>query len=197
MSSAGGLVDRPVQVQRVSLRSGAASPALPADRGLPVKLAVADARPFIHLLPTDEWSRVGRPNEELTPGRPLGAGEQLLSVVRHGAVRLGTSQGGQVREAVELAFPANVGDLQLAAPDGAGGYVVVVHLWRDAPAADQYQVVHVAHSRVVQTFAVARRDFARTAALSSFRLGPDRLLFQLTSSPDGVRVLRYRIGGAA
>jgi hypothetical protein len=117
--------------------------------------------------------------------------------VRDGVVRLGTVKDGQVRNAVELAFPANVGDLQVAEPDGAGGYVAVVHLWRDAPAGDQYQVVHIARDRVLRTFAVARRDFARTAALSAFRLGPDGSLFQLTSSPGGVRVLRYRIGGAA
>jgi hypothetical protein len=197
MSSVGGRLDRPVHVLRVPPGSGGASAAVTAGRGLPVRLAVAGSMPFVHMLPSDEWTQVGGPNGQMTPGRPLGGGEQLLSVVRDGAVRLGTAHGNTVRDAVELVFPANVGDLQLAAPDGAGGYVVVVHLWRDRRDADQYQVVHVSGGRVMQTFAVARRDFARTAALSAFRLGPNGSLFQLTSSPDGVRVLRYRIGGAA
>jgi hypothetical protein len=196
LSSEGGSAGRAITVQHVPAGARRPTVALDAGRGLPVRLALARGVPYVHLLPTDEWSRVGGLDGAMTPGLPLGGGDQLLSVVRPGTVRLGIARGRTVRDALELAFGANVGDLQLAAPDGAGGYVVVVHVWRDAPAADRYQVVRVAGDRVVQTFAVARRDFARTAALSSFRLGPDGSLFQLTSSPDGVRVLRYRIGGA-
>jgi hypothetical protein len=76
--------------------------------------------------------------------------------------------------------------------------VVIVHVARGEPhPVDAYQVVHVIGSRVARTFAVARADFADAAALSRFRLGPDTWLYQLTSSPDGVRVLRYRIGGVS
>jgi hypothetical protein len=203
LSSAGGRGDRPVTVRWVSLgdvpNSAADDRRAPVmvGRGLPVRLALAGAAPYVHLLPTDEWSEAEYPNGPLTPGRPLAGGGQLLSVVREGAVRLAVARGRRVLAPVELRFAASVADLQLAALDGDGGYIVVVHLWRDEPAADQYQVVHVAAGRVVQTFAVARKDFARTAALSAFRLGHDGSLFQLTSSPDGVRVLRYEIGGAA
>jgi len=62
-------------------------------------------------------------------------------------------------------------------------------------AADQYQVVHVSRGRVVGTFAVARHDFARAAPLAQFRLDSDGGLYQLVSFPDGVRVLRYEMGG--
>jgi len=74
--------------------------------------------------------------------------------------------------------------------------VVVVNVARGGPSpADQYQVVRVRGDRVVSTFAVARHDFAHCDPLSRFRLGPDGDLYELASSSDGIRVVRFGIGG--
>ena len=70
----------------------------------------------------------------------------------------------------------------------------MVHLWRDRPPADQYQVVHVSGGRVAATFAVGDRRFADTPPLGRFRLGRDGALYQLVTDQEGVRILRYDLG---
>ena len=94
----------------------------------------------------------------------------------------------------DLTGSVRFGDVALAEPDGAGGYVVVVHVWRAAPSpADQYQVIRVAGGRVLGTFAVANTSFAETPSLSRFRLGKDGRLYQMTSSPSGVKIVRFEL----
>ena len=103
--------------------------------------------------------------------------------------------GDRVSGAVEIVSTVRFGEVALAEPDGAGGYVVVVHTWRAAPIpADQYQVMHVAGGRVLGTFAVANTLFAETPPLSRFRLGKDGQLYQMTSSPSGVKIVRFELG---
>jgi hypothetical protein len=198
MSSNGGAVDRAVTLRRIARRSEAAGPPVPIARGIPERLAVAAGRSYVRTLPQDEWRADPGADAPLTTGRPLAGGDQLLSVARGRTVRLAVVRAGLVHDAVELSFSTDVGELALAEPDGHGGYVVVVHVARQAPTvSDQYQVVHVENGAVTSTFGVARRDFAGSAALARFRLGPDGALYQLASSSDGVRVVRFAIGGAA
>jgi hypothetical protein len=95
---------------------------------------------------------------------------------------------------VELRSPYRFGELALAEPDGHGGYVAVVHVATDGPVpADQYQVVAVHGDGSLETFAVANQEFAETAPLSKFRLGPDGAVYQLASGPSGIRIVRYDI----
>src|SRR5437588_8280693 len=102
----------------------------------------------------------------------------------------------RVADPVELAFAQHVGEIALAEPDGSGGYLVVVHVWQASPvAADQYQVVHVGQDLSVRTFAVASAGYADSMPVSRFRLGGDGALYQLASSRDGVRIVRYDLGG--
>jgi hypothetical protein len=80
----------------------------------------------------------------------------------------------------------------LAEPDGSGGYVVVVRVWRWKPKpADQFQVIHISKGRVAETFAVSSRSFADTPPLSRFRLGGDGRIYQLVTGPDGIRIVRF------
>ena len=131
-------------------------------------------------------------------GRPLADGEQLLKVVDAGSLRLGTVGDGAVTDAVELTSSVALGEAALAEQDGRGGYVAVVHVWRDAPEpADQFQVLHVRADGGVSAFCTPNAEFAQTAALSKFRLGADGYLYQLTSWSAGMRIARYRIGGMA
>jgi hypothetical protein len=156
----------------------------------------ADGRPSLHVLPDDAWLSVRDPGTE-TAGMPVEGGGQLLKVVDGDTVRLGTVRDGNVEDAVELRFSQSLGELALAEPDGSHGYWIVVHTGQDQPdPADQYQVVHVDGDRQVTTFAVPHQEFAETMPLSKFRLGPDGDLHAITSSSDGVRILRYDLGGS-
>jgi hypothetical protein len=48
---------------------------------------------------------------------------------------------------------------------------------------------------VAQTFAVSSRSFADTPPLSRFRLGDDGRLYQLVSTPAGIRIVRFELKG--
>ena len=190
-----------LQVRRVSGSGSVSAPALLGE-GVPGELRVAGGRAYANLLPTDAWTEVPAPGEELgispgvDPGLPLPGGRELLRVARSDSVRLGTVLGGQVTDAVELRSTANIGDVALAEPDGSGGYWVVVHVWQQEPTADQYQVVDVRGGRVFTTFAVSAQQFATAPPLNRFRLVGGSL-YQMTSSPEGLQIVRYGLGGAS
>jgi hypothetical protein len=163
----------------------------------PSELRTAGLTPYLHVLPEDVWLPAGAAGGPARTGRPLADGSELLKVVDGNAVRLGTVVNGQVTHAVELTFQTQVGEIALAEPDGAGGYWAVVHVAQDSPTpADQFQVVHVRSNLSVSTFAVANQDFSDVVPMSKFRLGRDGELYALESSSDGVRIVRYDLGGA-
>ena len=70
-------------------------------------------------------------------------------------------------------------------------YVAVIRV----VSADAYEVAHVRRDMSVDAFAVPARQFAATMPQSRFRLGPAGALYQLTTFPDGARILRYAMGG--
>jgi hypothetical protein len=152
----------------------------------------------VRLLPLDAWFRVdsaGEPDDVQhapTTGRPLDSGSSLIRVGWQGSVRLGYVTGDDVTDAVELSSAQHLGEVALAEPDGTGGFWVVVHVWQVGPApADQFQVLHVASGEIVASFAVADQRFADTPPLSRFRAGGDGNLYQMTTSPEGMRIVRY------
>jgi hypothetical protein len=197
-SSLGGDVDRPISLREIAREGRGAGPALVVGHGIPERLDAASGRPWMQVLPEDEWRAAAPAGGTLSLGRPMAGGTALVSVVRTGSVHLALATRRGVSNAVELAFDANLGELALAEPYGADGYVVVVHVARGGiHPADQYQAVVVRNGGVSSTFAIARFDYARCAPLSRFRLGPDGALYQLASFPDGVRVVRYDLGGDA
>jgi hypothetical protein len=150
---------------------------------------------FVRVLPLDAWVRVGGPAGAISAGLPGPDGGELIRIGRERSVRVATVSGDRVIRAVELTSGWRLGEVALAQPDGRGGFVVVVRVARALPApADQYQVVQVSGGRIVGTFAVASDDFAQSPPASRFRLGPDARLYQLTSSPEGVRIVRFGIG---
>ncbi|HYT30654.1 MAG TPA: hypothetical protein VEN82_07735, partial [Actinomycetota bacterium] len=165
---------------------------------VPSEIRAVGGGAAVKTLPVDAWRTLGPRGLEpgLDTGRPLSDGGQLLTVARPNEVRLATLRGAVVSRAVRIGSSAALGELGLAEPDGKGGYVVVVHVWRQEPTpADQYEVVHVASGGRVTAFGVPNAAFAQTAALSKFRLGADGTLYELTSSPDGMRIVRFQIGG--
>ena len=158
---------------------------------------------FVHLFPLDAWVPVAGPSSArgtagLSVGEPLKGGRRLVSVVRARRVRLATVDEGRIRDAVELWFRRELGELALAATYGDDGYVAVVHVWRGGPhPADAFQVVRVAGGRIASSFLLPSRSYTSGVPQSSFRLGPDGALYQLRTLPTGVRVVRYRIGGGS
>jgi hypothetical protein len=189
----------PAEVRTIDA-AGVAGSSVSIGEGLPSQLRTVGDRAFAKLLPLDAWTELRGGLAPPTTGLPLGDGRELLSVVRplDDAVRLGLVSGGLVVDAVELRLADHVGELALAEAMADGGYLAVVRVARDGPnAADQYLVVRVSADRRVSVFPVASRTFAGPAPLSRFRLGEDGRLYQLATSPDGVRILRFEIGGAS
>jgi hypothetical protein len=165
------------------------------------QLRTARTRAYAELLPLDAWVRlpgVGMPPRSLDSmvGRPLPSGKRLLRVGTERSVRLGVVRDERVHRAVELRSAHRFGEVALAEPDGSGGYVVVVRVWRwGTVPADQFQVIHISRGRVAEAFAVSSRNFAEVRPLSRFRLGGDGHLYELVSSPRGVRVVRFELKG--
>ena len=148
---------------------------------------------YARFLPLDAWTAFPGGSGQPNTGLPLPGGGQFLRSVVDDSVRLGIADGTRVRGAVELRSTQTLGDLAFASTDGDGGYVAVVRVVNGGT--DQYEVVHVRRDLSVDAFAVPSHQYAGTMPAGRFRLGPDGALYQLITSPDGLRILRYEIGG--
>ena len=183
-----------VAVQPVS-STGTAGASSAIGDGILSEIRTDGSQAFVNMLPVDAWVRFGTSPSTATVGRPVAGGAQLLRVDDGQSIRLGTVRGGGVTNAVELRAHERFGDLAMAEPDGAGGYWVVTRVWRAQPAAEQYQAIHVSNGRIAASFAIRDESFAETPPSSRFRLGHDGNLYQLTTSPDGMRIVRFDLGG--
>jgi len=202
-SASGRLAVTPVDA------SGAARLWLTAGTGIAGAVRSVGGSAYVHVLPLDAWVRVpgSRTGEAGSAawstdapgaGEPLSDGRQLLSVERGRRVRLATVVDGRVRDAIELIFRRELGEVALAEPDRAGGYLVVVHVWRDGfRPADAYQAVRVDGGRVVSTFLLPSRAYASGSPQSTVRVGPHGRLYQLETRADGLRIVRYEMGGVS
>ena len=186
--------------------SGVAPPAVPVGKALSSHIRAAGGSAFVNLLPTDAWVRVPTGRDplpspfagQLAVGHPIGGDAQLLRVGSSTAVRLAGVSGERLSNAVEIRSEVPLGDVALAEPDGSGGYLCVVRVWRGGPSpADQYQVLHIKRGKVVKTFAVSSEQYADTPPLSTFRLGRDGDLYQLATGPSGFRIFRFDLGEEA
>jgi hypothetical protein len=183
--------------------AGRVGPALSLGTALQGQIRTDGQEAVADLLPQDRWVAVepdrfgSLARSGTTSGRPV-QGTQLLRVIDEHSLRLGTVSGGRVVDAVEVRFSGRLGEVALAETDGSGGYWAVVHVWRSSPGpADQFQVVHLASGRIVESFAVGDSRFADTPPLGRFRLGLDGNLYQLMTRSDGVRIVRYKLGGGS
>jgi hypothetical protein len=187
-------------VQAVS--AGGVAPAVPVGDGVISQLRVAGNGAFGLLLPLDAWVWVPAAGDQapdspvLRPGLPISAGSSLVRIGTEQHVRLAVVGGDTVNDALELRSRHNLGEISLAEADGRGGYWVVVHAWRGGLSpADHYEALHVVDGRVAAAFATASGSFSDVPPMSRFRLSPDGHLYQLTSSPGGMRLVRYDLGG--
>jgi hypothetical protein len=183
--------------------AGSIGPPASLGEGLGAHLDTMGADAFADLLPLDAWVAVPRPGGSLSAsppiqvGRPVSAHSEILRIARPDSIRLATLTLGTVTDAVELQSTQALGEVELADADGDGGYWVVVRVWQDGQEpAGQYQVVHVHGDVVLDSFAVADREFATVPPLNRFRLAGG-YLYQMTTSPEGTHIVRYHLGGAA
>ncbi len=171
-------------------------------RGIAGQVRTVAGEPYVNLYPLDAWvpaSFEGGPSggiagdsDRIFLGLPTVSGAELLRIGDQDGIRLAMARDALVTDAVELRSGQLLGGLLLAESDGGNGYWVVVHTWREVPTpADQYQVLHVAGRRMASTFAVGDDRFAETPPLSRFRLGADGALYQMRTSPDGMRIVRF------
>jgi len=148
---------------------------------------------YAQFLPLDAWTAFPGGSAAAATGMPQAGGAELLQSVVDDGVRVGIADGSRVRRAIELRSMQTLGDLTFASADGDGGYVAVVRVV--SRGSDQYEVAHVRRDLSVEAFAVPGRQYAGTMSHGKFRLGPDGALYQLMTSPDGLRIVRYEIGG--
>lgn len=183
---------------------GTVEPARSLGEALSAHVRTVGDKAYANLLPADVWVQVPSGTDALQTalpsetfiGAPIGGEAQLVRIGTTESLRLGMVSGDGVSNPVEIRSGTDLGEVALAEPDGNGGYWCVVRVWREDPTpAHQYQVVHISGDRIVETFAVSAEQFADTPPLSRFRLGHDGHLYQLTTSPSGVRIVHFDLGG--
>lgn len=159
--------------------------------GILSEIRAAGDLAFVHLLPLDAWvpAATGQGGDVL-PGVPDGAGGSVVRAVAGRSVRLARVAGDEVRDAVEVRFDADLGEIALAAPSGTDGYWLVVRVMQPSRAS-LYEAVRVADGQVVERFTAVDREFALTNPVSKFRIGGDGRLYQLQTLPGGVRIVGY------
>ena len=165
--------------------------------GAPSEIQAVAGSAYLRSVPLDAVHRVDGATRwsggTVLPGLPVPGGNLVRSGRDH-SVRLAVVADQVVREAFALSTELSVGEVALARSDGHGRYLVVMHVVGH-DGGDRFQVVRVAGGRVAETFAVATDSFTDAVPLARFRVGPDGDLYQLKSFPDGIRVVRFGLGG--
>jgi hypothetical protein len=174
--------------------------------GTPLAEAIADmvrvgsSGPLVHAYPSEMWLPTGQGRPPLSPEQQLSGAQVARSVDGGPAVvvraspseaRFALVQGQHVVDSWLVRSSASLGEVQLAEPYG-DGLLVVVRLWNEKQA--EFRVLRLTRAGLAGSFAVERAEWAETASLSRFRLHSSTL-YQLRSSPSGVEIAAFEIGG--
>lgn len=187
------------------------SAALPG--GTADQLRMGPHGPVAHQYPDETWLPAAMPGggapstaePAASAGRPVvipsgdatphpaqvRAGEVVIRALQHEA-RVALVRGTVVLAAWRLRSSTDLGEIGLAEPLG-DGLVVVVRVWTETRA--EQLVLRLGARGVESMFAVDRAEWAQALPCSRFRLGADGRLYQLRSSPGGVQIARWGIGG--
>jgi hypothetical protein len=152
--------------------------------------------PVVKQYPSEQWlpamgatGALSEPAQRTAaePARPSSPGRNVVVLRVGDEVRValvgrgGLELGWRVHSATPLA------EVQLAEPFG-DGLLLVVRAYTDAR--DEFVAARLGLRGLVSSFSLDSADWAETAPLSRFRLaGPS--LYQLGSSPEGVRIDRF------
>ncbi|MEP6909495.1 MAG: hypothetical protein ABI896_03570 [Actinomycetota bacterium] len=163
-------------------------------------LRVGPSGPLVHAYPSEMWLPTGENRPPLTPGQQLTAAQVARSIDGGEAVVVSASlaearfaliRGDYVVRSWLVRSSTNLGEVQLAEPYG-DGLLVVIRLWNEQQA--EFRLLHLTPDGVAASFAVDRAEWAEAASLSRFRLHGSTL-YQLRSSPSGIEIAAFQIGG--
>jgi hypothetical protein len=156
--------------------------------------------PLVHTYPSELWFPTGAWAPPISPGEQAGRGrpgrevEDGLEVVVHAgpdAARSALVRGEDVVQSWLVKSATKLGEVQLAEPY-RDGLLVVLRVWTENEA--EFQVLRLVPGGLGEGFSVERAEWAESASLSRFRLHGDTL-YQLRSSPGGIEIATYEIGG--
>jgi hypothetical protein len=157
---------------------------------------------FLHGYPGDMWKPIGggfgallKPEQQAAgarPGRLAGGGVEV--VVRGGQDEafVALVRGEEVIRAWRISSATKLGEIQLAEPFGEG-MLVVLRVW--TPTSAEFVALVLSQSGLAGSFAVDASQWAESAALGRFRLA-GKTLYQLRSTPAGVEIVTFDMGGA-
>ena len=161
------------------------------------KLVVGPDGPVVQQQPSEQWLPAGEHGAALgraaqaargRPGRPLANGRDLVvQRVGAGELRLAELAGNATVRAWRITSATALGDVQLAEPL-VDRLVVVVKTYTDDQ--DEFLVLVLGGSSLVQQFSVEPSEWAESAPLARFRLAGSSL-YQLGSTPAGAFVDRF------
>jgi hypothetical protein len=182
----------PAPVLRRFAASGAAKSVQRLAERTWAKLAIGPEGPVVQQQPSEQWMPAtgdrATQARHGSPGRPLAAGLELL-VQRVGAaeLRLAEVAGNGTVRAWRITSFTPLGEVQLAEPLG-NKIVVVAKTYADA--LDEYVVLLLGRTGVLERFALSAPQWAEGAPLARFRLAGSSL-YQLGSTPSGAFVDRF------
>jgi hypothetical protein len=120
-------------------------------------------------------------------GRPLPDGREVVVLRTGDEIRVALLSPGGTARTWRIRSATSVAEVQLAEPLGSR-LVLVARLYTDTR--DEFLVLVLGPTGVVERFTVPAREWAETAPLSRFRLAGSSL-YQLGSMPEGLFVDRY------
>jgi hypothetical protein len=156
---------------------------------------------FAHGYPGDTWIPVSRGGELVDAGQQaagarigldVGGGTDVIVRGRGNEALFALVRADRIVHAWRVSSATNLGEIQLAQPYG-NGLLVVVRVWTDAQA--EFVALVLSPAGVEHSFSMPAGEWAESAPLSRFRLHGSSL-YQLRSTPDGVEIVTYDLGGA-
>jgi hypothetical protein len=161
------------------------------------KLELGPDGPVVQQQPSEQWLPVAARGIPLDPesqarrgrpGRPLGMGrEVVVQRVGAGELRLAETAGNAIVRAWRIGSATPLGEVQLAEPLGSKIVAVAKTYTEDR---DEFLVLVLDRTGLVQRFALESAQWAEAAPLARFRLAGSSL-YQLGSSPAGAFVDRF------
>jgi hypothetical protein len=192
-----------LEVSRVS--STDATPSRPAlDRGIVSEVEPSGDGVAARILPEDAWVTYSMRGSStvrggsLAAGMPTADGAELVRIGRDHSLRLGTVRGDRVVSAFEIRSELELGEVALVRPAQGRGAVVVVRVaWAGPSPSDRFEVLRLSEAGRLTSFAVSSDDFAAGPPLARFKLDEQGNLYQLRTSSDGMRIVRFDLGVAS
>jgi hypothetical protein len=161
---------------------------------------IGDNGPALLEYPSNQWMDAAdgstplhgaAQTERAQAGRPLADGSRVVVLRTASEIRLALLRQGRPRITWRITNELPVAEVQLTQPLRQG-VAVVFRIYGDSASA--FVVLVLGRAGVVQQFTIPAADWADTAPVSRFRLAGGSL-FQLGSTPSGVFVDRYDLGG--